>query len=170
MTQPEPIERNLRFSINRLAAEFGMGRDTVSKRLQLANVSPSGFNAGHAVFRLRDAVPAILDVHLTDEDGHTDPGKLKPTERRAWFQSENERLKFEQDLGQLILASEVQSEMATLAKIVVRVLETLPDTVERDLRCGPEVVEYLQRKVRELRAEISHRVASDEGEDARASA
>lgn len=166
---PTLDERAVTFSIRRLAEEFGMARETVSKRLNDAGVRPAGSRGGFPVYRLRDACPAILAV-CVDGDGSVDPGKMRPPDRRAWFQSENERLKFEQDTAQLILASEVQSEMGTLAKIVVRELETLPDTAERDLRCGPDVIEYLQRKVRDLRARIADRVANEEGEDVRCSA
>jgi hypothetical protein len=161
-------ERAVTFSIRRLAEEFGMARETVSKRLNDAGVRAAGTRGGFPVYRLRDACPAILAA--CTEDGGIDPAKMRPGDRRAWFQSENERLKFEQETGQLILAAEVQSEMATLAKIVVRELETLPDTAERDLRCGPEVIEYLQRKIRELRARIAGRLATEEGEDVRLSA
>jgi hypothetical protein len=162
-------ERAVTFSIRRLAEEFGMARETVSKRLNDSGVRPAGTRGGFPVYRLRDACPAILATCLT-EDGGVDPGKMRPADRRAWFQSENERLKFEQDTAQLILAAEVQSEMATLAKIVVRELETLPDVAERDLRCGPEVIEFLQRKIRDLRARIADRLSADEGEDVRVSA
>lgn len=159
--------RQLELSVRRLAEETGMARETVQKRISEFRVQPCGSRNGHPVYRLRDVCPALFGSPEFTEGGPVDPAKLKPQDRRAWFQSENERLKFEQETGQLILAAEVQSEMGTLAKIVVRALETLPDTVERDLRCGPEVVEYLQRKVRELRLELADRVVSEEGEDVR---
>ncbi|MBM0956484.1 DUF1441 family protein, partial [Escherichia coli] len=54
--------------------------------------------------------------------------------RKAWYQSERERLKFEQETAQLIPASDVRREFAIWAKAVVQVLETLPDILERD--CG----------------------------------
>lgn len=156
-------------SISQIAAEFGMARLTVSKAIEALGIRPSEKRAGYPVYRLADVI-RILSATEIDSQGRVDPSKLKPQDRRAWFQSENERLKFEQEQGQLILASEVHSEMAAIAKIVVRALETLPDTVERDIRCGAEVVEYLQRKIREVRSEIANRIADEEGDDVRASA
>ena len=161
--------RQLDLSIRRLSEEFGMARETIQKRLTEAGVAPSGRRAGHPVYRLRDVCPALF-VPTVDADGLIDPAKLKPPDRRAWYQSENERLKFEQEMGQLILAAEVHAEFAAVAKIVVRTLETLPDIVERDLRPGPDVIEYLQRKVAEVRAEIADRIASEDVDDARISA
>ncbi len=49
-----------------------------------------------------------------------DVDSLSPADRRAWFQSENERLKFEKEIGELIPASEVALEMSALAKTVFK--------------------------------------------------
>lgn len=149
----------LSWSINRLAREFGMARETVTKRLADASVRPCGNKAGHPVYRLADVAPLLV---VASPLGEFDPMTLRPTDRRAWYQSENERLKFEQETGNLILAAEVHHEMAAIAKIVVRELETLPDRVERDLRCSPEVVEYLQAEVRGVRSEIARKLAAQE--------
>ncbi|TXH56560.1 MAG: DUF1441 family protein [Desulfurellales bacterium] len=166
----ETADGLVRLSIARLAAEFGMARETVSKRLAQANVQPDGKRGGYPVYRLRDACPALIDGGHAEGDEGVDPSKMKPSDRRAWFQSENERLKFEQETGQLILAAEVHAEFAAAAKVVVRELETLPDRAERDLRCSPEVVEYLQAEVRNIRTEIAKHLATDDEEDARISA
>lgn len=157
-------------SIARLAEGFGMARETVSRRLAEAGVQPNGKRDGYPVYGLREAAEAILGIVGADADGACDPSKMKPGDRRAHWQAENERLKFEQETGQLILAAEVHAEFSAAAKIVVRELETLPDRAERDLRCGADVVEYLQAEVRAIRAEIAKRMAADEEEDARLSA
>lgn len=154
-------------SIARLAEGFEIDRKTVSKRLDEAGVRPSGQRDGYPVYRLRDAAEAILG--LREADG-VPPEKMKPADRRAHWQAENERQKFEQQSGQLILADEVQSEMASLVKSMVRVLETLPDTMERDLRCPRETVEYVQKKIRDLRTEMAAKVATDDVADERISA
>jgi hypothetical protein len=162
--------RQIELSIRRLSEELGMARETIQKRLTQAGVKPSSSRSGHPVFRLRDVCPVLFGGVSFDEDGAIDPSKLRPTDRRAWFQSENERLKFEQETGNLILSAEVHAEFAAAAKIVVRELETLPDRAERDLRCGTEVVEYLQAEVRNIRQEIAKHMAADEEDDVRVSA
>ncbi|MFK8698402.1 DUF1441 family protein, partial [Proteus mirabilis] len=53
--------------------------------------------------------------------------EMLPQDRKAWYQSERERLKFEQEVGALLPASEVAREYSALAKAMVQVLETLPD-------------------------------------------
>lgn len=150
-------DRTLALSVRRLAEEFQIGREAVAKRLHTAGVRPAGTRQGHPVYRIADAAKAILEVDR-QASADFDPAMLPPMERRAWYQSENERLGVEEHMRRLIPALEVEAEMALLAKTVVRALETIPDTVERDLRVSPEVVEYLQEKVHRLRAEITSRL------------
>ncbi|HAI1316851.1 TPA: DUF1441 family protein, partial [Escherichia fergusonii] len=72
-------------------------------------------------------------------------------DRKAWFQSERERLKFQQETGELIPASEVSREFASMAKAVVQVLETLPDILERDCAMTPSAVVRVQKVIDDLR-------------------
>lgn len=158
----------LRLSISQIASEFGMARATVAKRIDALGVKPDGRRQGHPIYRMRDMIRVVApEPEMGSGAGPDfDPAKLPPSERRAWYQSENERLKSEADQGRLIPAVEVESEMATLAKTVVRELEILPDTIERDMRVGPEVVEYLQGKIRALLMNIACAVAEAESDDA----
>lgn len=155
-------ERMRQMSISALAEGFGMDRRTVTKYLEEAGVKPSAIRDGNNVYPLRAAAEAILGLRETDG---VPPEKMKPADRRAHWQAENERQKFEQQTGQLILAAEVQAEMASLVKSVVRSLETLPDRIERDLRCGSDVVDYLQKAIRLMRAEMAERVSTEDEAD-----
>lgn len=148
----------VRLSISQLATEFRMARNTVSKYIAAAKVRPDGKRGGYDVYRLGDVI-GILTMSGVGDDARPDPSKMKPADRHAWYRSENERLKFEQDEGALILADEVHAEMAGVAKIVVREFETLADEAERDLRCAPEVVEWLLEKARVFRERIATKVA-----------
>lgn len=156
-----------RLSISQIASEFGMARGTVSKRIDALGIKPDGRRGGYPIYRMRDVIRVVApEPELGSGAGpEFDPSKLPPGDRRAWYQSENERLKVEADQGRLIPAIEVEAEMATLAKTVVRELEILPDTIERDLRVGPEVIEYLQDKIYKLRQQIAGAVAEAEAGD-----
>lgn len=154
-------------SINQIATEFGFARATVAKRIDALGIRPTEKRGGHPVYRLRDVV-RIAEGQSPQGD-EVDPMRMRPTDRRAWFQSENERLKFEQEEGRLIPAGEVEAEMAEVAKIVTRALETLPDRLERDLRLSPAVVESVAQQCRAVREEL-HAAMSGEEMDARRSA
>ena len=75
-------------------------------------------------------------------------------ERRAWYQSEHERMKVETEARQLIPSIEVQSEMAELARSFVQFLDTLGDQLERDINLSPEQVDAVNRSITRQRAQL----------------
>ena len=91
--------------------------------------------------------------------------EMLPQDRKAWYQSERERLKFEQEVGELLPASEVAREYSALAKAMVQVLETLPDILERDCALTPTAVSRVQGIIDDLRDQIAHQVLSDNSDD-----
>ena len=99
-----------------------------------------------------------------------DPRDLPPMERRAFYQSENERLKVEQSLGTLVPAAEVEADYADLVKTVVQFMDTLPDVLERDCSLSPPQVIKVQEACDEVRMAMFKKVTGDEGEDVRDSA
>lgn len=94
--------------------------------------------------------------HLSPE--LVDIDKMLPPDRKAWFQSERERLKFQQETGELIPASTVTREFSSMAKAVVQVLETLPDILERDCAMTPAAVVRVQKVIDDLRDQIALKV------------
>ena len=158
--------RDNRLSVSQIASEFVMARATVAKRIEALGIRPDGKRLGYPVYRLRDIVRVAGDSDPADEN---DPMRMRPQDRRAWFQSENERLKFESEEGRLIPAAEVEAEMAEMAKVVTRALATLPDKLERDLRIGADVVGYVARQCRATMDEL-HAAMADDVADARESA
>ena len=120
-------ERLRSVSISRVAELLGMDRKTVAKRIAEANLKPCSNRDGYPVYDGRQVCEACLITRQEGEDGPIDPRNLKPLERRAWYQSESERMKVESEARQLIPAIEVQSEMAEQMRMFVQFLDTLGD-------------------------------------------
>ncbi len=156
------IDAPMTASLRRLAAEFGIARDTVARRLRDGDVRPCGDNRGHPVYRIRDVAPFLVDRSVYDPDGVIDPDRLPPEKRRAWFQSESERIDLEVRAGTLIPALEHERDMARLVGMVVQAFETLPDVLERDADLQPHQVERLQRVLDAVRERLYQRIVSDE--------
>ena len=161
MAEVHKIAGGFTVSIATIAAEFSMGRDTVAKRLDRAGLVPVDTKHGHPVYRLRDATKAILGVPLDAKEmprdpdgGERDPSSLPPAERRAWYQSESERLKVEAAKRELLPAEEFEREMASALKLVVQALETLGDRLERDCALAPSVIERVNAIAAEVRGEL----------------
>lgn len=136
-----------------------MSRNTVSKRLREGNVPPSRRERGSPVYALKDAMPALFQPDTVTTNGLFDPNQMPPEMRKAWYQSENERLKFEKTQGELCSADDVARNMALMAKAVIQVLETLPDVLERDCALQPTQVAKVQMAIDDLRDQLAVQAA-----------
>jgi phage terminase Nu1 subunit (DNA packaging protein) len=146
----------LQLNVSQLAALSGVHRQTVSSRLK--SVRPTGGNDSNLkLYGLTDILSELMKMPAPVAEGDMDP-----QDRKAWYQSERERLKFEQEVGELIPASDVAREFADLAKAMVQVLETLPDILERDCALAPAAITRVQEIIDDLRDDIARRVMSDE--------
>ncbi len=122
--------KNLHLNISQLAALSGAHRQTVAARVK--NISPAGGHESNLkLYRLTDILAELMKAPLP-----VDNKEMDPHARKAWYQSERDRLKFEQETGQLVPVSDVRRSFSVVVKAIVQVLETWPDRLERD-RGGP---------------------------------
>ncbi|HEY2454132.1 MAG TPA: DUF1441 family protein [Scandinavium sp.] len=158
--------RNFRLNINQLAAMTDLHRQTVASRLNNVPLAP-GSNPKLKLYSVLDILTVLLT--RTADPSQIEIDKLLPQDRKAWFQSERERLKFEQETSQLIPSSDVSREFSSIAKAVVQVLETLPDILERDCGLQPVAVARVQSVIDDLRDQMAQRVfdadSDEEGEE-----
>lgn len=162
MAEINRLEDAYSWNLTRLADAFGLHRDTVRKRLTTAGIVPTGIRKGAPVYALKDAGPALFGETFAGEAG--DPDQLMPQDRKAWYQSENERVKLEVELRQLLAADEVHREMSRLAKAVTTTLDSLPDILERDCSLSPESVERVQETIDALREQMYLSIIQEDDE------
>lgn len=154
------------WSVARIAEAFGLNRATVKKRLMDARIPVAGTVKNNPVYALRDVGPALFSsVSSDDSESIHDPSLMDPKSRKDWFQSENERVKLESTLKQLVPAEDVHREMALIAKAVIQVLDTWPDKLERDRGWSPEQIEEAQSVIDEMRDVLSSEVSSENAEE-----
>ena len=147
--------KHLVLNVSQLAALSGVHRQTVASRIKNIRTA-GGHESNLKLYKLTDILSELMKLPPPVAEGEMDPH-----DRKAWYQSERERLKFEQEVGELIPASDVAREFAEMAKAMVQVLETLPDILERDCALEPSAVMRVQRIIDDLRDEIARRVADD---------
>tara|TARA_R110002096_G_scaffold5948_2_gene27316 strand:+ start:9962 stop:10456 length:495 start_codon:yes stop_codon:yes gene_type:complete len=141
------------WSVSQFARAFSLDRRTVTRRIEEACISPAGKKNGHPTYALKDGARAIYSEQISFNPDH-DPALLPPTDRKAWYQSENERVKLEVQLRSLLSSHEVHREMSQLAKAVTTTLDSLPDILERDCDLSPEAVLMVQDSVDSLRDQM----------------
>lgn len=150
---------SFKLNINQLAGITGVHRQTVAARLK--NVEPApGSNAKLKLFLITDILSELMVPSVSSE-----LEDMIPSDRLAHWKAENERIKFEQETGQLIPADEVAREFSLMAKAVVMVLETLPDVLERDCALTPAAVARVQSIIDDLRDQMADRVQEAETEE-----
>jgi phage terminase Nu1 subunit (DNA packaging protein) len=132
-------------SISQLSTELELTRETVRKRLGDGGVKTAGKRKGYALYRLRDAVRAVL----TGADA--DPTKLDPFRRKAHWQAEAAELRLDVDKGELVRVTDLEQVYAATMKPIALMLDTLPDVLERDAGLNAQQVSRAERAIDETR-------------------
>ncbi|HFP5165869.1 TPA: DUF1441 family protein, partial [Escherichia coli] len=83
---------------------------------------------------------------------------MDPQSRKAWYQSERERLKFEQETAELIPAVDVHRELVIFGKILSEELAKLPDILARDAGINQNAVNRVRQIIDDLCRQITTRV------------
>ncbi|HCN0363934.1 TPA: DUF1441 family protein [Escherichia coli] len=148
--------KNLTLNISQLAALSGVHRQTAAARLQNLPVA-GGHESNLKLYRVVDIVSAFLALPPPVAEGEMDAH-----ERKAWYQSERERLKFEQETAQLIPADDVRKEMAIWGEIVSEELAKLPNILARDAGLKPMAVNRVQSIIDDLRNQIISRMVKND--------
>ena len=148
-----------RVSLSGLSREFGIARETVARRLADASVRPDGEQGGHPVFRLGEASRALV---LAEMPGGVcgDPDEMKPQDRKAWYQSEKDRLAVELQQASLVTAEACRDELAAVVKATAMMLDTLPDILERDCGLAGTELDAVENLLRQVRVDWSEELAA----------
>lgn len=142
-----------------LAREFGMARETISKRLLAAGIQPSGRNKGNDVYRVGAAARAIVAAEYGGVTGPViNPEMLGPKDRNDYWRSENEKLKFERDSKLVIDKPDHEEAVAELGKIFLLAAETIPDLMERRCRLTAEQLETVESAINEVREQLAEKL------------
>lgn len=102
-------------------------------------------------------VPAVQGyIKFLKKDNEDEDLISLSKEKARLTKAQRERAEFELATLQrdYVPASEVEEELSSLVKTVTDFLESLPDTMERDIGLMPEQVQHLERQVRNIRDDL----------------
>ena len=121
--------------------------------------------SGRGRYPLAGAIRGYVTFLQDTGDGEvSDPDKLKPFERRAFYQGELDKLKLQVERGELVPAFEVERKLARLFKILTQHLDTLPDILERDVGANPKQLGRIEQHL-DLARDAMYREIRDDDED-----
>lgn len=153
-------ETDVLASLSAFARAFGTDRETLRRALLEREVEHVTERAGHKLYALRPVYQAwtagVADI---------DPDKLKPFQRRAWYQGEREKMALQLERGQLVEAIDMERTLGRITQIYVRGLETAADVVERDCGLTPPQAARLEAHLDRIREDLYQ--AMTEGGDER---
>lgn len=118
-------------TINAFAEEARVDATTITRRIRLARIEPSGKRGKSLTYRLSDLLRC---AYLMDDEGNFNPSGLDPFKRKAHFQAAQEEVRYRAECGELIPKIQVEECFADAMKIAARFFDTLVDVLERD--CG----------------------------------
>lgn len=139
------------WSINALAEEFGTGWNQVKRALR--DVPADGKIKGKPAWRVGTAAPYLVQPP-GESGGNKDPDKMDPKDRLDWVKSERELMKLRAESGQLVSVDEYRDALASVCKLFITALDTLPDVLEREAGLTPKQTERTQATCDSAREEI----------------
>ncbi|EPA7245822.1 head maturation protease, ClpP-related [Escherichia coli O9,30:H25] len=140
-----------------MASVVAMAGDRVVMPERLKNIQPAGGHDKLKLYRVTDILTCFLDLPVP-----ASLEEMEPHDRKAWYQSERERLKFEQETAQLIPADDVRKEMAIWGEIVSEELAKLPNILARDAGLKPMAVNRVQSIIDDLCNQIISRMVKND--------
>lgn len=143
------------WNLTRIAEGFELHRDTVRKRLKDAGVRPARKRGNASLYRLADVAPALFAANPGGVPDKYTVEDLLPKDRKEWFQSENERLKFQEKIRELIPEGEYRDDLSGTLKKVAAFFDSLPDKMERRRVFSPVQLEELERAADEFRNQLN---------------
>lgn len=144
-------------SLSAWARIFATERETLRRRLLAVNVTAKGERHGYPVYGGRDVVSAWL----SGPEARIDPDALTPFQRRAWYQGEHEKMRLQVERGELVPAIEVEQTLGKLAKRFVQGMDTMIDTIERDVGLSPAQAHKLEQHLDRTREEIYQAIVEE---------
>lgn len=158
MAEIRDISDAFSWPVSRLAELFDMHRQTLSKRIKQHGLAPAGSFRGNPTYNIAQVARIIYAPIDDDEDEAPLNLDRNPDARKAWYQSENERIKFETSVQHLIPDHVYAREMSFMAKSVASVLDSVPDLLERKAGIDPSALDAVEKAIDSVRDQLYQKV------------
>jgi hypothetical protein len=138
------INEAFHWNLTKIGDAFGIHRDTVKKKLTAAGLKSVGKSGNAPLYVLKDVATVLFQGSGSGGSGEINIDDLDPKSRKEWFQSENERLKFQEKIGDLIPVVNHRDGLVSPLKKTISFFDSLPDKMERRRCFTPDQLEELE--------------------------
>ena len=114
-------------------------------------------------------VPWVIDIlevaesrfsGRADNDGESEPERLSPSDRKAWYEGEARRRDLQERDRDLIPAIEVEQTVRTAFAAIGQSLRSIPDNLERRVGISPAAAEQIEEILDEQMTALADSLAS----------
>ena len=123
----------LLWTATRFSHVLGMNERLVAKALATIPCRTIG---ARKVWHVREGMPAIFG----GGKGKKNPEDMEPKDQLDWYKAQREKIKLAQDIGQMVLAVDVEKTIGEAFKTLAQTLDGLPDSLERSHGLAPAVI------------------------------
>ena len=89
------------------------------------------------VWHVREGMPAIFGGASGKRQN---PDDMEPKDELDYYKAQREKIKLAQDIGQMVMASDVERSIGEAFKTLAQTLDGLPDSLERSHGLAPAVI------------------------------
>lgn len=111
------------------------GKDKRDAKERLRNCQPSGMRAGFPIYDLSEAARYLVDPVIDVEEfiKTLRPQDLPVALQSEYWKGQNQRLKYEEDVGDLWRTAQVQTVFADCFRVIRQTVSLFSETVERQI-------------------------------------
>ena len=130
----------LLWTATRFSHVLGMNERAISKALATVPCRTIG---ARKVWHVREGMPAIFG----GRNGKKNPSEMEPKDELDYYRAQREKIKLAQDIGQMVMAADVEKTIGEAFKTLASTLDGLPDSLERTHGLAPAVIASIHASI-----------------------
>ena len=129
---------DLLWTASRYSQVLGIDVREVNKRLATL---PYRMIGARKVWHLRDA------LQIKAETTKKNPADMVPKDELDFYRAQREKIRLAADIGQMVMASDVERSIGEAFKTLAQTLDGLPDSLERSHGLSPAVISSIHASI-----------------------
>ena len=137
----EPVAfDDLLWTATRYSHSLNINERAVAKALATV---PHRMIGARKVWHVRDGMPAIFGSGKAKKN----PAEMEPKDELDYYRAQREKLKLAADIGQMVMASDVERSIGEAFKTLAQTLDGLPDSLERSHGLAPVIIASIHSSI-----------------------